>query len=461
MSEEEPRELILNDLQREIIGGLRRRQKIIAARCGWGSGKTSSLIFALWFIAKVRPGTTSLLITDTTPRYNSVLMPEIEKWLKPRGWTYNHTLHKWTDTHTGSSVLCRSYYRPGTRDASHNPLEGINVTSGVALIDECQTLGAEVAHKALGRLRSGPTPTLILVGLPVADAWWCQMAETAGLHPLLFTSYVNQNNLSSEWFEATKLLPEDEREAMVMNKPKPPSGLVYQEFDLERHVISDFKYRPEMTGRIAIDWGFRKPSVLIIAYDEEREASVIVHEINPQEVTIAELSEMILRVAWPRAHKAQAPGQRIWLDTGVADKAGKARSDHTGRSAFREMGKGVDQGGLGLPLRSTTDPVRVDILNGVQRLKRAFARNRYLITKEVWDKGERAIGNSLRKAIMSYAWDTKEQPKKDGREDPLDALRYDCIFHYWADEVSRSSYTPRRRPNRNKRAGISTDSRSF
>jgi hypothetical protein len=200
---------------------------------------------------------------------------------------------------------------------------------------------------------------------------------------------------------------------------------------------------------------------LIIAYDEEREASVIVHEINPQEVTIAELSEMILRVAWPRAHKAQAPGQRIWLDTGVADKAGKARSDHTGRSAFREMGKGVDQGGLGLPLRSTTDPVRVDILNGVQRLKRAFARNRYLITKEVWDKGERAIGNSLRKAIMSYAWDTKEQPKKDGREDPLDALRYDCIFHYWADEVARSSYTPRRRPNRDKRAGISTNSRSF
>ncbi len=173
---------------------------MISARCGWGSGKTSGLVFALWFISRIRPGKSSLLITDTSPRYNSVLMPEIEKWLAPRGWTYNHTLHKWTDNHTGSAVLCRSYYRPGTRDASHNPLEGINVTSGVALIDECQTLGAEVAHKALGRLRSGPTPTLILVGLPVADAWWCQMAEAAGVHPLLFTSYVNQNNLSATSF---------------------------------------------------------------------------------------------------------------------------------------------------------------------------------------------------------------------------------------------------------------------
>jgi hypothetical protein len=461
MSEEASKDFILNDLQREIIRGIRRKDKVIAARCGWGSGKTSSLIFALWFVAKIRPGTTSLLITDTTPRYNSVLMPEIEKWLAPRGWTYNHTLHKWTDNHTGSAVLCRSYYRPGTRDASHNPLEGINVTSGVALIDECQTLGAEVAHKALGRLRSGPTPTLILVGLPVADAWWCQMAETAGIHPLLFTSYVNQNNLSAEWFEANKLLPEDEREAMVMNKPKPPSGLVYQEFDSARHVIDDFTYREEMTARVAIDWGFRKPSVLIIVFDEEREASIIAHEINPQEVTIAQLCEMILRVAWPRSDKDSAPGPRIWLDSGVADKAGKARSDHTGRSAFREMSKEVGAGGLGMTLRHTTDPVRVDILNGVQRLKRAFARNRYLITKEVWDKGERAIGNSLRKALLSYAWDSKEQPKKDGREDPLDALRYDCIFHYWADAVQRSAYTPRRRPSRDRKVGISTNSRSF
>jgi len=455
------KDFILNDLQRQIIMGIRRRDKIIAARCGWGSGKTSSLIFALWFVAKIRPGTTSLLITDTTPRYNSVLMPEIEKWLAPRGWVYNHTLHKWTDTHTGSAVLCRSYYRPGTRDASHNPLEGINVTSGVALIDECQTLGAEVAHKALGRLRSGPTPTLILVGLPVADAWWCQMAEAAGVHPLLYTSYVNQDNLSAEWFEATKLLPTEEREAMVMNRPKPPSGLVYQEFDSERHVIDDFTYRDDMTARVAIDWGFRKPSVLIIVFDEEREASVVVHEINPQEVTITQLCEMILRVAWPRSLRSSAPGPRIWLDSGVADKAGKARSDHTGRSAFREMSKGIGAGGLGMILRHTTDPVRVDILNGVQRLKRAFARDRYLITKEVWDKGERSIGNSLRKALMSYAWDAKEQPKKDGREDPLDALRYDCIFHYWADAVQRSEYTPRRRPNRDKRAGITTNSRSF
>jgi len=146
-------------------------------------------------------------------------------------------------------------------------------------------------------------------------------------------------------------------------------------------------------------------------------------------------------VAYPRSAMASAPGPRIWLDTGVADKAGKARNDQTGRSAFSVLARPIAEGGIGLPLRSTTDPVKVDILNGVQKLKRAFNRKQYLITQEAWEAGERALGNSLRKAILSYAWDNAESPKKDGREDPLDALRYDCIFHYWADITAR--YIPR------------------
>lgn len=444
----------LNDLQKQIIAEIENESQVIAARCGWGSGKTSALVFALWTVSYLRPGTSSLIVTDTTPRYNSVLMPEIEKWLSPRGWTYNHSLKVWKNPNTESSVFCRSYYRPGTRDATHNPLEGLNVTSGVVFIDECQTLTAEVAYKALGRLRSGPTPIMILVGLPVVDAWWIKLAEDAKCKPLLYNSYVNKENLSDQWFEATKLLPADEREAMVMNKPKPPSGLVYSEFNHEKHVIDDFEYHESMTGRIAIDWGFRKPSVLIICYDEKREASIIVHEFNPQEITIESLSEMILRIAWPRLLRASAPGARIWLDSGVADKAGKARSDHTGISAFKMIRRNPDAGGIGLPLKSTTDPVRTDVLNGVQRLKRSFHSNRYLITKEVWNRGERSSGNSIRKALLSYAWDNKEHPKKDGREDPLDALRYDCIFYHWT-ETPRSYKARSSKKNRFVKVGSS------
>jgi hypothetical protein len=131
MFEETPpknQEIILNPLQKNIIENIRARHRIIAARCGWGSGKTSALIFGLWFVAKSLPGKSSLLVTDTAPRYNSVLLPEIEKWLAPIGWTYNHTLKKWTDTHTGSSVWCRSYYRPDTRSATHLTQDQLHTT---------------------------------------------------------------------------------------------------------------------------------------------------------------------------------------------------------------------------------------------------------------------------------------------------------------------------------------------
>ena len=427
--------LKLNELQLDIITQIRKENKIIAARCGWGSGKTSALVLSLLTISHIRPGTSSLLVTDTTPRYNSVLMPEIEKWLAPLGWTYNHTLKQWSDPETGSTVWTRSYYRPGTRDATHNPLEGLNVTSGVCLIDECQTLTEEVAHKALGRLRSGPTPIMILVGLPVADAWWCRLAERSECKPLLYTSYVNEANLSQEWFEATKLLPEAERLAMVMNQPRPPSGLVYNEFDPAKMVLDDWQYQPSMSSRIAIDWGFRKPSVLIICHDPLLKADIIAAEINPAEVTIEQLAQLILSIAWPRKLKAKAPGPRIWLDSGCADKAGKARNDQTGASAFRAMRLPPPKG-LGMPLRSNTDPIRTDILNGVQRLKRAFSRGQYLITREVWDAGERSTNNSIRKALLTYSWEPRqEKPKKDGREDPLDALRYDCIMWRWDDDA--------------------------
>jgi hypothetical protein len=88
----EPRELSLNPLQQDLIARIRRQDKIIAARCGWGAGKTSALVFSILFISKWRAGSSSLLVTDTNPRYNSVLMPEMEKWLGPLVWTYNHSL---------------------------------------------------------------------------------------------------------------------------------------------------------------------------------------------------------------------------------------------------------------------------------------------------------------------------------------------------------------------------------
>jgi len=424
--------LKLNNLQLDLIDKvLFSDEPFIAVRAGWGSGKTSSLVFTLLAWSKKNPGKSSLLITDTAPRYRSVLGPEIEKWLQPLGWVYHQQDGKWIDTTNGHIVWTRSYFRPGTRDATHNPLEGLNITSGLALIDECQTLEEEVAQKALGRLRSGPTPKLIMVGLPVYDAWWVDLAERAGCAPIFYSSYVNQDNLSNAWFEATKNLPESERNAMIMNQPKPPQGVIYSEWTLS-HVIDGWEYNPTYSGRIVIDFGFRKPSVLIIVHDPNLDADIICGEINPQEVTLTQLSNLILEKACPRHLANQYPG-RILIDGASGDKAGNARSDRTALTTFKELSKRPEEGGIGINFRYTTDAIRTDILNGIQRVKRLMHQRKILCTSEVWEQGSKASGNSFRKAIMSYAWDNKETPKKDGREDPLDALRYDIINWRWRD----------------------------
>ncbi len=40
----------LNPLQLEIISRITDDQKIIAARCGWGSGKTSAWVFSILYL---------------------------------------------------------------------------------------------------------------------------------------------------------------------------------------------------------------------------------------------------------------------------------------------------------------------------------------------------------------------------------------------------------------------------
>jgi len=217
-----------------------------------------------------------------------------------------------------------------------------------------------------------------------------------------------------------------------MNRPRPPKGLIYSEFDEEKNMVHGFRYNQSMTGRIAIDWGFRKPSVLIIVHDPVLKCDVIIHEINPSEVTIKELARLILKVAYPR--KYDDGEGKVLLDGGSADKSGRARSDLTGSTAFRELSKHPNEGGIGLALKSTTDPYKTNVLNGVQRLKRAFYSGAYKVCSSFWERSKDAKNNSLRKAIYAYGWSAKEDtPNKSGVEDPLDALRYDCIFYHWND----------------------------
>ena len=423
----------LNPFQKTVFEEIiLNKKKIIGIQGGWGCGKSALLVHILNYFTYLVPNGSSLLVTDTNTRWKSVLSPEIEKWFGDN-WIYNGGQNTWTNPKTNHVIWCRSYFRFGTRSSGHNPLEGLNL-SGVALIDECQTFDdSEVAQKALGRLRGSKDPTLIMTGLPMIKSWWVELAKTAGESGVcLFpTSFENKKNLSEIWFNTIKsTLPPDEYEAMILNRPKPPKGLVYSEFD-QSNIIDNWKYDQTMKGRIAIDWGFRYPAVLFIINDNGQD--IIVDEICIKDVTLRDLSREILKRSIHRSLVTNQDQGKWVLDSGVGDKAGRSTSDHSGSNAFRELAKGLEAGGIGFRLTSTTDKLRTHVLTGVQKLKRAFYNNKYLVTKEFWIKSEkREYG--LYRAMNSYKWnDKKDEPIKDGLEHMLDALRYDCIKHHWTD----------------------------
>lgn len=437
----------LNPLQKEILQELIQGDgHIIAVQAGWGSGKSTALVLAclMWSILRKGKGEASLLVTDTLQRYKQVLAPALQKILIPLGWINVGSEGKWTNgDHT---IWTRAYFRPGTQDATSNSLEGLNV--GFAVLDEAQAFrDGEVYRKMLGRIRAMSDqgkPKILMAGLPQWGAWWVDEAERAGCKPLKATSHVNEANLPPAWFEAVKTLPEAERLAMIENLPQPPKGSVYSEFSPSTHVLKDWKYNREWTSRISIDWGFQKPSVLFLTHDPTLPnlkggfgVDVVHREINPQNCTLPQLVKMILDIACPRTEHNKYPSTHILLDGGSCDKAGLAKQDQTGLENIRLIKRSIEEGGIGMPLRFTTDPIRTDIMNGVRRTKKLFEDGRIKLTEQLWNEGlSKAQGNSLAKAIASYRWqsDLKDLPKKDGREDPLDALRYDILNWNWRDD---------------------------
>jgi len=432
------------ELQAEVVRAMLRRDRVIAIRAGWGASKTSALVFAALVNGRQYPDRSSLLITDTADRYRSVHHPEIEKWATSEEylsrWSWEATDKRWIAPN-GHSLWVRSYFRPSTRSSSHNPLEGLNISSGLVIIDEAQCIPREAATKAIGRIRTGD-PCMIIAGLPVAPCWWVDMAEGAGCRPIFYTSRANPH-LSAEWFETARAtLTPDEYDSMIMNRPKPPSGSVYQEFG-EANIIDGWEYRPELKTRVAIDFGLRQPCAVFIAHDPELGVDVIFDEVAPRDVTLDQFIEAILAKAWPRGSAELADDDRIWLDEAVGDKAGHQRSDRTLTSSIQEMRRPAPAG-IGLPIRTTTDATRVDIVNGVQRLKRAFHHRKYVVTRQFYDEG---VGRrtSFRRALEGYRWDgTGLKPIKDGSEHVLDALRYDCIHYHWGAEVQPLTHRSRK-----------------
>lgn len=498
MVDEDGKTWVPNDLQYKVLDSMASGATVIAVEAGWGSGKSLSLIMALLWRHALRPGTRSVLVTDTLRRYFDNLDPEMQRFAVPRGWEWVARLERWVHP-DGGEVIVRYYRRQDGAPRSKNPLEGINATSGLAVIDEAQVFEREVLLAAAGRIRSGEDLTLIVAGLPddSGATWWGDAARRLdgaadGIRAVVCTapSSVNRANLHGSWDPLVRAIDPDQAQRLLDGE-RVDQGQVYRVhpdmWPAGNMLPGWWRYDPSMTGRLAVDWGVRKPAALVIVHDEKLGADIVVAEVCPQDVTLADFARAITAIAWPREGGGMAPGPRWMLDDGACDKSGMSRSDQTGISNARAFLAPPPEG-VGLALQSTSDPVKLDRRNRIRMTARrlGFAGGqqdgrivrRLLIAPWVWDPeacgrpkdpralwlpspgsgkhdpwvevpGVRPSGISLRSAIGAYRVRDTQDPgadlpdvDSDSPIDPVDALEYDTARFAWALGGS-----PRRAPS--------------
>ncbi|MDP3908859.1 MAG: hypothetical protein Q8Q14_00570 [Gemmatimonadales bacterium] len=416
--------LDLNTLQAQMVAAHVQGRYLTAVQAGWGSGKTFGLGLIAALAGDQRPGDAGVWVTDTRSRLESVVQPVCDQLLRGFGWTFYADPSKYYWRHpNGFRLWLRMYYRASTRAQENNPLEGVNGSLG--LIDEGQALRPEALEALVGRIRTpaGGAPISICVaGLPVAGAWWVKRAEQAGTSGLVLraTSHVNAANLSPDWFKRARSVLSPERyEAMINNRPRPPVGQVLDCWEPsswpDGNILDGWRPDPARPVRMAIDFGRRSPAVILIqsADINGQQVDVVFAEVAPDECLVPELC---------RAINAEADRWGVRIEAGAGDPAGKAVNDQTGIDSIRFVGQPRPIG-CGVRLRYETDPIKRHIPNGIERLRRRILGpdgvRRVVITRELWDDGERRAGRTLRKAIEGYRYPEKggDLPLKDDVHD--------------------------------------------
>ena len=432
MSEPKMKSMIMNPFQRELLLRFiskKPEDSIIACRCGWGAGKTAGLLLCLLVRSVSHPEERSLLITDTHTRLLTVIFPLLDEWILPLGWRWDGGKSTLIAP-TGHHVICRSWFNTTTSTkTTSNPLEGINCSA--VFIDEAQVFNNVVFNKAIGRIRSGSDSKVVMVGLPLFDAWWVKIAEDNGSKPIFYSSYVNKGNLSSNWFDAIKTLPASERQAMVENNPLPPTGSVYSSFNPHLHVI-DYKPNPDEETILSMDFGFRSPIIQLWQFSSERQAWVLVFESVKEEQKVSDLIKLLSSIAVNRQTYLQNPHlypNHFVIDSFVGDKAGAARSDRTAQSTFLEIGEAI-----GIKAKWTTDAVRTNVLNGVKKCIALIESHKVLVATNVYDSG-RDLPKSFRQSVQNYRWKEggDDIVKDDISDHAMDAFRYFVINRLWRD----------------------------
>ena len=442
--------------------------QIIAVWGGIGCGKSVVLSILAWMGAMLYPGSVSMMSTD--PLTN--LMAINRRMCDELGRAHPDDKCKFTfgkaaqyvgapanefRFSNGSIVMMRPYNLPAGWDEAKNPWEGRTVNRFL-IIDEAQKLALTFLQHAIQRSRGlsltpmgdlAP-PKIIVNGRPGAETAWIKRCVELGAQVFRPKTKDNVHNGTQYLAALRRAHTPQEFACLTEGAEMPVKGAMYSDFSEEPwpkgNLLPGYGYDPDLLVTVGIDFGINNPAVIFFQDQhfehpdtgETHTLSVAFDEWQPvgTDTTVPQLVLGILSKGYNLAWAA-------------VDPAGNARNAQTGRSDISILRRPVGfrardgmGGGLGCPIRLTTDSADTGVAQGCTRVgaKICSAENppqrTIVVTEGLWLRGKNAPSgtNSLYATILKYSKRMMLRKARGGSEDPVnhmaDALRY-YVINKW------------------------------
>ena len=235
------------------------KARFVAMIAGTGGGK--SWFGPIWLYREIQanPKGSFLVVSPTYQMFQRIVLPRAEEFF---------------DAVTGGEYKAgeRAYYLPtggvvyfGSAD-NPNSLEGVHVRG--AWMDEAGQMRREawdVVQRRVGLYRGRVLITTTPYNFgwlktEVYDRW---KDGDPNYDVIQFASTANPHYTEEEFERAKKALPEWKFKMFYLGQFARPAGLVYQDFDPERHVIEPFEIPSTWRRVIGVDFGYNNPTAAV------------------------------------------------------------------------------------------------------------------------------------------------------------------------------------------------------
>ena len=433
------------------------KHRIIALEGGWGCGKTTLIPMLMQANHDFRPGQDGLILSPTMGQGTRTISKECARLLMPTGWTYHHSYlgqpapHWLSPMKNGkqTKVWFMSWNRPSTRHTSANSLEGPSVSYIIA--DECNMYGSDEPFKAaLGRIRDGNPPKLMLLGKPSFGCIWRKFSADRGGYEFQVSSRVNFQNLGDTDAWLSTMSRREILENIDCN-PQPPEGGIFDMFMPEFFPAGNLAprdWQPQAFQKhyVSFDFGVKNPAAVVLAHDEELDAYVVWSEFSGSDCSVFEMCDGLktgfpqwgIPGIWP-GYRHDRPHGVMPITAAYGDRAGRGRRDDGVLScSMDDVLTPPGAGGLGLRVGYTDDREKIDVNAGIRLLWSLIETNdkkrRLLCSFPLWQMGRSHEGRSFARSINEYRWargHVDRPDKTNGADHHMDALRYFAVNALW------------------------------